>query len=138
MRTLGIDLGTVRVGLALSDELGITAMPVPALSGVPGGEDLVEAIMAIAKERGAGRVVIGLPIKLDGTEGPEAEGARAFARVLSERSDLEVDLWDERLSTRQAEKLMIDAGVRRKKRRKSIDSVAAALVLQSYLDARAR
>jgi putative Holliday junction resolvase len=136
MRRLGIDPGLRRVGVALSDEDGRIAMP---LSTVPrkGDEALVRALAALVVEHGAGVVVVGLPLRLDGSESDGSRRARRLADALGKQVSAEVVLWDERLSTAQAERSLRESGVRRQARKDVVDQVAATLILQSYLDAQA-
>ena len=137
-RLLALDLGAVRIGLALSDLLGITAQPLDALKRIGPRKDL-QAVAALVGERDVGTVVVGLPLKLSGEEGSAAAEAREFAAKLERRvGKVRVVLWDERMTTVQAERVLIRGDVRRRKRREKIDSMAAALILQSYLDARCR
>ena len=136
-RVLAIDLGNVRIGLALSDPLGVTTRPLPALRSSGRKSDL-NALCDVILEHEVGTVVIGLPLMLSGEEGRAALSARAWAdRLRGRLSEVEIELWDERLTTVEVERKMIDGGVRRSKRKESIDSMAAALILQSYLDASA-
>ena len=125
-RVLCVDYGTVRIGLAVSDPLGATAQPLEVVSDI---EDVVER----ARELEVAEIVVGLPLRTSGEEGPEAEAAREFARDVEEASGIPVHLWDERLSSVQAERVM---GGDSRKRRGSVDKVAAAIVLQNFLDAR--
>lgn len=127
-RVLGVDYGTVRVGLAVSDPLGATAQPLEVV-----GSDEVGTIVARAREYDVSEIVVGLPLRTNGTAGPEAEAARAFARRLEEETGIPVRLWDERLSSVEAERVM---GATARRRRGSVDKVAAAIVLQSYLESR--
>lgn len=132
-RYLGVDLGTRRIGVALSDELGLTAQALPTLE--PRTEDdAVDAIRALIDRHGVREVVVGLPKNMNGTLGPAAEKALAFARRLEEGGDAKVTLWDERLTSRAAERLLIEADVRRAKRRRALDQMAAVLILQGFLD----
>jgi putative Holliday junction resolvase len=133
-RVLGVDLGERRVGVAVSDPLGITAQGRETMPRLGGLRDL-EAIAALAREEDAQRIVIGLPLRLDGTAGVAAEEARKFAADLERVIDVPVDLWDERLTTAEVERAMTEAGVRRRKRRVQVDRLAAVLILQSWLDA---
>jgi putative Holliday junction resolvase len=131
MRILGIDYGSVRVGLALSDELGMLATPLETVE-----ESVCLArISAIVKEKQVGRMVIGLPRNMDGSEGPAAQRVREFMGVLAKRTGLEVVTWDERLTTRSVERMLVEADVSRKKRKQVIDKLAAQQILQGYLDA---
>ncbi|MBI3780683.1 MAG: Holliday junction resolvase RuvX [candidate division NC10 bacterium] len=132
-RYLGVDLGTRRIGVALSDELGLTAQALPTLEP-PTVDDAVDAIRALIDRYGVGEVVVGLPKNMNGTLGPAAEKALAFARRLEEGGDAKVTLWDERLTSRAAERLLIEANVRRAKRRRALDQMAAVLILQGFLD----
>jgi putative Holliday junction resolvase len=136
-RVLALDFGSRRIGVAVSDPLGITAQQLPAIRREGDRKD-IEAIAVMAKEYGVETVVIGLPLLPGGTEGTQAARARAFARKLHERLGLPVIPWDERFTTAQAERHLIEAGVRREKRKEVRDSLAAALLLQSALDARNR
>lgn len=130
---MGIDVGTVRVGIALSDELGLTARP---FATVRRGGDRVTArrIRDLAAENAVDRIVVGLPLGLDGQEQRSSADARRLAGVLDEETAIETVVWDERLTTVQAERALIEGNVRREKRRAVIDQVAAALMLQSFLD----
>jgi len=135
-RVLGLDLGERRVGVALSDPLGIIAQGRETMTRVGRRKDLL-ALAALVRDEDIQQVVIGLPLRLDGTAGPAAEEARRFAADLESVLDVPVDLWDERLTTVEVERVMTDAGVRRRKRRDHVDRLAAVLILQSWLDARA-
>lgn len=132
-RILAVDLGTKRIGLALSDPLGLTAQPMPTLKA-EGWETDVAAIGRIAAERGAQALVVGLPLRMSGRAGPEARRAESFAQALREKIKLPVHTWDERLTTAASERSLIEAGRSRKKRRAAVDSAASILILQSYLD----
>ena len=132
-RILAVDLGTKRIGLALSDPLGLTAQPMPTLKA-EGWETDVAAIGRIAAERGAQVLVVGLPLRMSGRAGPEARRAESFAQALREKIKLPVHTWDERLTTAASERSLIEAGRSRKKRRAAVDSAASILILQSYLD----
>jgi len=135
-RLLGVDYGEASIGLAVSDETGQIAQGLCALRRRAGGAG-VEAIAGLARERQVVAIVVGHPKNMDGSIGPSAQAAEAFARALGDRTGLPVHLWDERLTTRQAERLMVDAGVRRAKRRTVLDVAAATLILQGFLDHRA-
>ena len=136
-RVLAVDPGTRRVGLALSDPSGTIATPLPAEPAEPEAS-LPERLAAIAKEREAERIVVGLPRQLDGTRGPAAAAAERLASRLRKESGLPVDMEDERLTTASAERSLIEAGVRRERRKRVVDSVAAAILLQTYLDRKQR
>ena len=132
-RVLGVDVGTVRVGLATSDESRTVATPLATVQR--GARDLWERVQAEATQRDVRLAVVGLPLRLDGTEGDAARDARHFADALQARLHLDVELWDERFTTALAERHLVSAGMRRGRRRRAIDAVAAALLLQSWLDA---
>ena len=135
MRILAIDPGSKRVGLALSDPTATIAQALATVPAEPAGT-LVARIAEIARTSDAARVVVGLPRRLDGSRGPEAKAAQAFADALRKESGLPVELVDERLTTVAAERSLIAGGVRREKRRLSVDRVAATLMLQAHLDRR--
>jgi len=132
-----VDPGSKRVGLAISDP---TATIAQALATVPAEprETLVSRLAKIAHEQDVRSIVVGLPRRLDGSDGPEAKASRELARELRQASRLPVELVDERLTTAAAERSLIEGGVRRKSRRASIDRVAATLLLQSHLDRKKR
>ena len=133
-RVLGIDVGSVRIGLAVSDETRTLASP---LATVPNDPRTLWARLAREMEdRRVERVVIGLPRRLDGSEGDAAEHARRFAAELEQRASAPIEFWDERFTTALAERSLIESGVRRRRRRGVIDAVAATVLLQSWLDAR--
>lgn len=132
---MALDVGDVRIGVAVSDMLGITANPRETY--VRKGktfEDDINYFVKYAKEEDADAFVIGLPMNMDGTEGPRAEATREFGDALKEASGLQVIYVDERLTTVSAERMLIGADVRREKRKQVIDKVAATIILQSYLD----
>jgi len=136
-RLLALDFGSHRIGVAVSDPLGITARQLKAIRREGDRKD-IEAIRSLSSEHGVETVLIGLPLLLDGNEGSQAVKARRFGEKLKELTGLPVALWDERFSTAQAERHLIESGVRREKRKEVRDSLAAALILQSALDARSR
>ena len=131
---MAVDPGSKRVGLALSDPLGIIAQPLKTILAQP-SSTLAQRLAQIAREEQAESVVVGLPKRLDGGVGDEATAARALAEKLRHLG-LKVELMDERLSSRQAERELIRAGESRARRRQVTDVVAAALILQSYLESR--
>jgi putative Holliday junction resolvase len=133
-RIMGLDIGGKRTGVAVADELGISASPVGFVAR--GSRDRAE-LRAIVDRFGITRIVAGLPSSLSGREGPQAAGVRAYAEELAADLDLPLVYWDERLTSTMAERALIDSGVRRAKRREQIDAVAAAIMLQNYLDAQA-
>jgi putative Holliday junction resolvase len=136
MRTAAIDLGSVRVGIAVSDELGLMAHPRPP---IPGGDQsaLIAALERLVTAEGIERFLVGLPRQLDGSEGRGARQARRFAATLAARTGLEVTLCDEWLTTRQAHERLREAGNKQRDTRERVDGAAAAILLQSWLDARA-
>jgi len=133
-RVLGIDVGSVRIGLAVSDETHTLASPLATLPNDP--RILWPRLAREVQERQVARVVIGLPRRLDGSEGEAAELARRFAAEVERRTAVVVEFWDERFTTAAAERSLIESGVRRRRRREVIDAVAASVLLQSWLDAR--
>ncbi len=137
MRILGIDIGTKRIGIAISDELGWTAQGIKTLHRSNGESDLGE-IRDIAREYGVEKIVVGLPRNMNGSLGPQAEMALGFVEELKEILGVPIITWDERLSTLEATKMFIRADLSRKKRKRKIDMTAAILILQSYLDSLAR
>ena len=136
MRVAAIDLGSARVGLAVSDDLGMLAHPRPYLDGKNMGR-LVDALCALAVEEGLERFVIGLPRHLDGREGSKARAARHFAHVLEQQSGLPIEMADERWTTVEALARLRDQGLDAKRSRRRVDSAAAAILLQAWLDSRA-
>jgi putative Holliday junction resolvase len=138
-RVLAVDLGERRVGLALSDETGLLAVPKPPieLAADAGERAVVRAVRAAVVQHGALGVVVGWPINMNGTRGPMAERAERFVEALRLKVSCPVELFDERLSTREAERRLVNRGVRQEERRRRVDGEAAAVVLEAYL-ARAR
>lgn len=132
-RVLGLDYGTVRIGVAVSDALGIAARPVRAMAADTFDDDLE----ALVEELAPSMVVVGLPTGLSGHEGESAEGARALAALVEERTGLPVEFADERFTSTRAEALLKDRIRDRRERRQHVDAVAASVMLQGWLDARA-
>jgi len=137
MRVLGIDYGKKRLGLALSDEEETLASPLPVYQRRDLDKDL-SFLAQLVKERGAGRIVVGLPRNMDGTLGEMAQEALAFVDALKEQTNMPIETFDERLSTAEAERVLIQANLSRKRRKILKDSLAAVLILQGYLDSRKR
>jgi putative holliday junction resolvase len=135
-RILALDYGTKRIGVALSDELGWTAQPLETFERRTLDRDVAH-IAALVGSHSVERVVLGLPLQLDGREGPAVQAMRAFVVKLEAGLPVPVVLWDERMTTKAAEDLLIAADVSRKKRKGAIDRIAAAILLQSYLAAQA-
>jgi putative Holliday junction resolvase len=133
---VGIDVGSRRVGLAGADPTGTIASPLTMIER--NHPQFWRRLGDALRQRDCGLIVVGLPRQLDGSDGPAAEGARAFAAEAAIRLGVLVELWDERFTTKEAERALIGTGVRREQRRQVIDSVAAALMLQGWLDARRR
>jgi len=136
-RILAVDPGRVRVGLAVSDPSGTVAQGLPSLQSRGRAQD-AEAIGAIVRERGIVEIVVGCRLDMTGGESPMSAFARSFAEALGERAGVPVRLWDERLTSAQAERTLLEVGARRRTRREQRDRIAAVLILQGYLDWRAR
>ncbi len=136
-RLLGLDYGSRRIGVAVSDPLGITAQPLPPIRRQSDEKD-IEAIAATVRQYEVAGVVLGLPLHLDGGEGVQAKKAIRFGEKIRERIGLPVETWDERLTTAQAERHLIESGVSRGKRKEVRDSLAAVFILQGVLDFRGR
>lgn len=134
---MGLDVGTKTVGVAVADELGITAQPITVIRRSNLKADLAELIR-LAQDREVDRFVLGLPLNMDGSEGPRALATRKFGDALAKASNLTIIYQDERLTTVAAERSLIEADVSRSKRREVIDQVAASLILQGWLDAQPR
>lgn len=136
-RLLGLDYGSRRIGVAVSDPLGITAQHLEAIRREGDRKDIA-GILETASRYGVEGIVVGLPLLPDGNEGEQARKARAFAEKIRDASGIPVEMWDERLTTVQAERHLIDSGVRRDKRKAVRDSLSAVLILQGVLDYRSR
>lgn len=132
-RVLGLDLGTRTIGLALSDTRRMIATPYETVKRTKLKADLAR-IRTIVDKEGIGAFLLGLPINMDGSEGPRCQATRQFAADLIKEIPLPLAFWDERLSTFAAEELLIEADMSRKRRKDVIDKVAAAIILQGYLD----
>jgi len=136
-RKVALDLGDVRIGVAVSDGLGITANPRETYWRKKDDvESDINYFVEFAKKEDADGFVIGLPKNMDGTEGPRALLCREFGELLAKASSLPIYFQDERLTTVSAERMLIEADVRREKRKQVIDKVAATIILQSYLDSK--
>ena len=135
VRIMGLDPGSKRVGVALSDGLGITAQGLTVLNRKPHAEFMAR-VRDLAEEHHVTRIVVGLPRSMDGSLGPEAQRALSLVNELKKHLSVEIVTWDERLSTAAAERALLEANVRRDRRKQVVDKVAAALILQSYLDSR--
>jgi len=135
-RILALDLGKKRIGLAVSDPLGITAQGLPNLERKNKRIDL-DALARLIEERGVTRVVVGNPLHMSGFAGRQSEWAREFAGELAEHTGIPVRLWDERLTTVEANRVLRSSGMGYEKRARAVDRLSAVILLQSYLDARA-
>lgn len=132
MRIMGIDFGDARTGLAVSDEMNILVGDAWTLNQ-RSPELVAEEIAAEAAKRGVQRLVLGLPKNMDGSEGPRAEKCREFAELLGTKTDLPIVMWDERRSSIEAHAILHANGKKEKKHRKTVDAVAASLILEAYL-----
>jgi putative Holliday junction resolvase len=138
-RVLGIDVGDVRIGLALSDTMGILASPLTIIENST-EKQAVDAILKIVQERGAERIVVGLPRLMNGDIGPQAQKVQVFAEAIRSQTKIPVEYRDERLTTVTAQRLHQESGAKRKKGPKGIvryDAMAAAVILQDYLEEQA-
>ncbi len=133
-QAIALDVGDARIGIAGADPTGLIATPLDALERTTEADD-VERILQIAREQNAGRIVVGLPLSLDGSRGPQARKVLRFTEALRAAAELPVESWDERYSTAEAERLLRAAGEEPSRNRARLDSVAAAVILQAYLDA---
>ena len=133
LRILGLDYGEKRIGVAVCDELGITAQGLPTIIRKTKKHDL-EIFANIIRDYNVEKIVIGYPLRLDGSEGIQCEKVNRFATLLNKIFSLSVIKWPETLSTKEAEEILINSGVSWRKRKKEVDRLAACLILQSYLD----
>jgi putative Holliday junction resolvase len=132
MRIAALDVGDARIGVAVSDELGITAQGIGVVRRVGGRRDL-EALATLLAPYSPERLVVGLPLNMNGSEGPQAVRVRAFAAQVGEHLGLPVEFWDERLTTVAAERSLLEADLSRRRRKELVDKVAATIILQGYL-----
>ena len=133
MRLMGLDVGDKTVGVAMSDELEITAQPVTVIRRTDSIKKDLAEVKRLAEEYGVGEIVVGMPYMLDGSTGIQAEKVEAFVEGLRRRVRIPVILWDERLTTSQVERVLIEGGQSRAKRKEVIDKLAATVILQSYM-----
>ncbi len=133
MKLIGLDVGTVRIGVATSDILEILATPYEVYKRRTPYLD-ARYIVELAEKLQAGKIVFGLPLKLDGTEGDSAKMARDLAEKVAQHTSLPIVFQDERLSTVSAERILIETGTRRKERKGQVDQIAATIILQNYID----
>ncbi len=137
-RLLGLDLGAKTIGLAISDPGMMVASPIGTIRRAKFTKDF-EALSAAIAERNVGGLVIGLPINMDGSEGPRCQSTRQFAANILERTDIPICFWDERLSTAAVERILVDeVDMTRKRRGQVVDTMAAGYILQGALDAMTR
>ena len=137
-RYLGLDVGNRRIGVAVSDELGLMAQPVMTLERNRSRREDLRSLARLCRRFGVAGIVVGHPLHLSGEAGTQAAKTQAFAAELGELTGLPIHLWDERLTTREAHQVLYEAGRARQTHRKVVDQVAAALILQSFLDERQR
>jgi putative holliday junction resolvase len=137
MRFLGLDIGSKRIGLALSDELGIIAQGLPTLNRTTPGND-IRKLLAIASQHKVGKIVIGLPKNMNGTLGKSAEQVLTFIQEMKVKTAIPVDVWDERLSTVAVTRTLVSANVSRRRRKEVVDKLAAVYILQGFLDSQKR
>lgn len=135
MRIMGLDLGRKTIGVAVSDEAGLTAQPVTTVRRTTLNDDL-KTLAVLIEEYSVGRAVVGLPVNMDGSVGPRAQATLKFVDALKAAVTIEVETWDERLSTVAVTRVLIEGDVSRGKRREVVDKMAAAYILQGYLDYR--
>jgi putative Holliday junction resolvase len=133
MRIMGLDIGSHTIGIAMSDELGMTAQTLKTIRRKSMEEDFREMIIIINRLQ-IEKIVVGLPKNMDGTLGKQAEKVIQWIKAFKEKTSLPIITWDERLSTVAASRILIEADLSRKKRKKVIDQLAAAFILQGYLD----
>ena len=132
-RYLALDIGKRRIGIALSDALNITAQGFDVIIQ-DNQEETLGTIKSLVDRYAISKIIIGMPLNMDGTKGESARFAEGFADILKRELSVDIEMIDERLTTVQGERLLLDAGLSRKKRRASIDKIAAQLILQTYLD----
>ena len=135
MRILGIDYGKVRIGLSMSDPMGVTAQPLTILINKP---DITSKIKEIALQHSVKKIVVGLPLNMNGSQGEMASAAQHLASKLRNETGLPVEMMDERLTSWEAEEVLKEAGLKRRKRKEVSDKVAATLILQRYLESKRR
>jgi putative Holliday junction resolvase len=133
-RYLALDVGSKRIGVAVSDELGLTAQPALTLERRRNTREDLRSLARLARRFGVIGIVVGNPLHLSGEPSPRAGKTQAFAAALGELTGLPIHLWDERLTTREAHQILYEAGHARQEHRRVVDQVAAALILQSFLE----
>ena len=137
MRILALDHGTKRIGVAISDETRTIALPLEYIPAEPFA-GFLDRLKEILREKEVELILVGLPRNMDGSYGPAAQKVREFVGALKEAVATPIQTWDERLTTAQAQRFLIEGGVRREKRKEKVDKTAAAILLQSYLDSLSR
>jgi len=135
MRLMGLDVGDKRIGIALSDEGFVIASPEETLERRGNRKDIAH-LLDLAQREDVSEILVGMPLSLNGSEGPQAQKVGRFIEALRAETDIPVTTWDERLTTVSAERALLEGDVSRAKRKKTIDRVAAALILQGYLDSK--
>ena len=135
MRLLGLDHGTRRIGVAVSDELQIIATPLEYILAEPLDKAL-DRIVELIADKQVELIVVGMPRNMDGTYGPAAQKVKEFITTVQARVSIPIKTWDERLTSAQANRVLLQGGVRRDKRKQNVDKMAAAILLQSYMDSR--
>jgi len=133
-RYLGLDVGNRRIGVAVTDELGLTAQPVMTLERGRNGRDDLRRLARLARKYGVVGIVVGNPVHLSGEVSPQAEKTQAFAAELGALSGLPIHLWDERLTTHEAHQILYEAGHARQEHRQVVDQVAATLILRAFME----
>ncbi len=134
MRMLSVDYGDKRIGIAVCDELEMLATPLTTLKSTSMRNN-IDAVAALAKKENAQKIVVGLPLNMDGTEGERASKSRSFGKVLERVSGVPVAYFDERLTSMQAEEIMNGMGIKKDKQKNIVDQIAAQIILQGYMDA---
>lgn len=135
-RILALDVGDVRIGMALSDPMKIVGSPFDTIVRGKQDEEVFERILGVIRENDVELIVCGLPLRLDGTDTLQTRKVRSFVEELREKTEIEVVLWDERLSTASANRVLIEGNVRREKRKDAVDKIAASVILQSYMESK--
>jgi putative Holliday junction resolvase len=136
LRYLGLDVGNRRIGVAVSDELGLTAQPVLTLERRRNRRDDLRSLARLCRRFGVAGIVVGNPVHLSGDVSPQAAKTQAFAAELGALTGLPVHLWDERLTTREAHQILYEAGLARQEHQRVVDQVAATLILQAFMEQR--
>ncbi|HTO55147.1 MAG TPA: Holliday junction resolvase RuvX [Myxococcota bacterium] len=136
MRTLALDYGERRIGVAISDPTGMIAQPLETISAHAGGRDALERIAELVKQHEVAEIVVGLPVHMNGRSGPEVERVRAFGGRVRARTGVDVSYLDERWTSLEAERALDASGVPRKKQKGKVDPIAAAILLRTWLELR--